>query len=97
MLLLHSYLFLSVTSGNIQESEVNYQSNSAGWCECGAHLRDKVIWKHKKIATISWLCISYDNKCKVTVAGNCIYSPLGNFNMYDYFIEQPISYCDRVG
>ena len=34
--------------------------------------------------------MSYDNKSKVTVAGNCIYSPLGSFNN-NYFIKQPIS------
>ena len=68
-----------------------YHTNSAGKCECGARLRDQVICKpNKKVATISWLCMSYDNKSKVTVAGNCIYSPLGSFNK-DYFIEQPIA------
>ena len=66
-----------------------YHTNSAGRCECGARLRDKVICKpNKKVATIAWLCMSYDNKSKVTVAGKCIYSPLGSFNN-DYFIEQP--------
>ena len=44
---------------------------------------------NKKGATIVWLCMSYDNKSKVTVAGKCIYSHLENFN-YNYYIEQPI-------
>ena len=68
-----------------------YHTNSAGQCKCGVRLRDKVICKpNKKVATSTWLCMSYDNKSKVTVAGKCIYSPLGNFDK-DYFIEQPIA------
>ena len=45
---------------------------------------------NKKVATIAWLCMSYDNKSKVTVAGKCIYSHLGSFKG-DRFIEQPIA------
>ena len=68
-----------------------YHTNSAGRCECGVHLRNKVICKpNKKVALNAWLCMSYDNKSKVTVAGNCIYSPLGSVNN-GYFIEQPIA------
>ena len=68
-----------------------YHTNSAGQCGCGVHLRNKVICKpNKKVATIAWLCMSYNNKSKVTVAGKCIYSHLGSFNN-NYFIEQPIA------
>ena len=68
-----------------------YHTNSAGQCKCGVHLRNKVICKpNKKVATIAWLCMSYDNKSKVTVAGKCIYSHLDSFND-NYFIEQPIA------
>ena len=68
-----------------------YHTNSAGQCECGVRLGDKVICKpNKKVATIAWTCMSYDNKSQVTVAGKCIYSPLGSANN-DYFIEQPIA------
>ena len=68
-----------------------YHTNSAGQCECGVRLESKVICKpNKKVAIIAWMCMSYDNKSKVTVVGKCIYSDLGNFNN-DYFIEQPIA------
>ena len=92
----------SVASGDIryqEESEVIkemtcptwYHTNSAGRCECGVHLGNQVICKpNKKVATSTWLCMSYDNKSKVTVAGKCLISHLGNFNN-DYFIEQPIA------
>ena len=93
----------SVDSGDIKyqdELEVKemtcststwYHTNSAGQCECGVRLGDKVICKpNKKVATIAWTCMSYDNKSQVTVAGKCIYSPLGSANN-DYFIEQPIA------
>ena len=68
-----------------------YHTNSAGRCECGVRLRNKVICKpNKKVAIIPWLCMSYDNKSKVTVAGKCIHSYSRSSND-DYFIEQPIS------
>ena len=91
----------SEASGDIQyqeESDIKemicptwYHTNSAGQCECGVRLRDKVICKpNKTVATIAWTCMSYDNKSKVTVAGKCMYSPLGSYNN-DFFIEQPIA------
>ena len=95
----------SVASGDIRHQEelevikemtcpTWYHTNSAGRCECGVRLGNQVICKpNKKVATITWLCMSYDNKSKVTVAGECIYSPLGSFNN-DYFIEQPISVAE---
>ena len=89
----------SEASGDIQyQEELNikemtcptwYNTNSAGQCECGVRLKNSVMCKpNKKVAIGAWLCMSYDNKSKVTVAGNCIYSPLDSSN--DYFIEQPI-------
>ena len=70
-----------------------YHINSAGQCECGVRLENSVMCKpKKKVAIDAWLCmsLSYDNRSKVTVAGNCIYSPLDSFNN-EFFIEQPIA------
>ena len=83
----------SEASGDIKEMTCPtwYHTNSAGWCECGARLRDQVMCKpKKKVAIDAWLCMSYDNKSKVTVAGKCMYSPLGSYNN-DFFIKQPIA------
>ena len=69
-----------------------YHTNSADQCECGLCLGNSVMCKpKKKVAIDVWLCMSYDNKSKVTVAGKCIYSHLGNLS------HRAAHCCDRVG